>query len=532
MDPSLIEEHLLQLSIPKNHVTLGLTNLIHQSKILCSLLKHKKLPEFPLSDLHINSLILTLSSLDTNRETPCSMNNLYGGDQRWIGVGEREGRIFSTLVSQRNFGLGHGIGRSGDIMEPQPKAVGSSVLVQLTKLLVLDAMKRGAGLRGDASKKEDGPVKHGVVLPLCTGMSIALVLGSLRDQTNHMKNVVLWSRIDQKTCFKAVISAGFQCVVVPTSLDGDQVGTDITAMQQVLEKYKDRVIAIITTTSCFAPRVPDQIDLVAKLCETENVHHIINNAYGLQCAKVVKLINRACVIGRVDAMICSTDKNFLVPVGGAIVTSPRNEVIQGVGKIYAGRASSAPIVDLFITLLSMGMNGYKNLLQQRMDLVMDFEKQFQVVATKYGERLLKCPNNSISFGITLDTLVSTSDDANSGFTEEKKAAAVSMFGSMLFTRCISGTRAVAQNQTKVISGQTFEGFGSSHHNFPHAYLTAACAIGLTKVEMDEFFLRLEKCFKDIIVKRKKKTRKLVKDHEEDETDRLLMTQLNISDEKI
>jgi len=507
MDPSSLEEHLLQLSVPRNHVSLGLTNLISQSKSLCALLKHKKLPDSPLSDLHIQSIILTLSSLDTNRETPCVMNGLNGSDQRWIGVGEREGRIFSTLVSQRNFGLGHGMGRSGDIMEPQPKAVGSSVMVQLTKLMVLDAMRRGAGLRGDASKKEDGPVKHGIVLPLCTGMSIALVLSSLRGSVCESKNVVLWSRIDQKTCFKAVISAGFHCVVVPTRLDGDQVGTDVMAMKAALEEYKDRVIAVITTTSCFAPRVPDQIDVMAKICQEENVHHVVNNAYGLQCHKTVKLINRACAIGRVDAMICSTDKNFLVPVGGAIVTSPHDSIIQNVSKIYAGRASSAPVLDLFITLLSMGLSGYTQLLEERNSLVIDFKQKFQEIAEKYGERLLDCPNNTISFGITLDTLSRPMEGEACDISNSSRAAFVSMFGSMLFTRCVSGTRAVARNQDKTIAGQKFVGFGSSHDDFPHAYLTAACAIGLTRPEMDEFFVRLDKCFKDVVSKRKRALKK-------------------------
>jgi len=32
-----------------------------------------------------------------------------------IGVGEREGRIFSKIVEKRNFYMGHGIGRSGDV---------------------------------------------------------------------------------------------------------------------------------------------------------------------------------------------------------------------------------------------------------------------------------------------------------------------------------------------------------------------------------------------------------------------------------
>jgi O-phospho-L-seryl-tRNASec:L-selenocysteinyl-tRNA synthase len=31
------------------------------------------------------------------------------------GVGEREARVFSSIVRNKNFQLGHGIGRSGDV---------------------------------------------------------------------------------------------------------------------------------------------------------------------------------------------------------------------------------------------------------------------------------------------------------------------------------------------------------------------------------------------------------------------------------
>jgi O-phospho-L-seryl-tRNASec:L-selenocysteinyl-tRNA synthase len=147
---------------------------------------------------------------------------------------------------------------------------------------------------------------------------MSLLLGSIRskeEDSEIKKDIVLWSRIDQKSCFKAIHSAGLICVVVPTKIEGDEVITDIDAMEAALEKHGDRVLAVITTASCFAPRVPDAVDKVAKLCKVSNVYHVINNAYGLQCAKTSKLINRACVVGRVDAVVCSTDKNFLVPVG-------------------------------------------------------------------------------------------------------------------------------------------------------------------------------------------------------------------------
>ena len=57
------------------------------------------------------------------------------------GVGEREARIASQLVAQRHYHLGHGIGRSGDIAEIQPKAAGSSLLAKLANSFALDVIR-------------------------------------------------------------------------------------------------------------------------------------------------------------------------------------------------------------------------------------------------------------------------------------------------------------------------------------------------------------------------------------------------------
>jgi O-phospho-L-seryl-tRNASec:L-selenocysteinyl-tRNA synthase len=301
------------LKIPKNHATVGLSNLIACNKQYRSLFVNRRLPDTGWSDIQIQHFIFFLSTLDTNNKVLVQSTGIGdGGDEsqsRWCGVGEREGRVYSALVSHRHYGLSHGMGRSGDITEPQPKAVGSSVLVKLTLLMVLDVVRRGSGLNQKTA------AAHGILLPLCTGMSMSLVLSSLRRPEDSNKNIVLWSRIDQKSCFKAIQSAGLQCVVVPTTLEGDEVVTDLDAFKKALADYQGKVLAVITTASCFAPRAPDKVDQVAKLCRDADVYHIINNAYGLQCATTSKLINRASVVGRVDAIVCSTDKNFLVPVG-------------------------------------------------------------------------------------------------------------------------------------------------------------------------------------------------------------------------
>jgi O-phospho-L-seryl-tRNASec:L-selenocysteinyl-tRNA synthase len=305
------------LKIPKNHATVGLSNLIACNKQYRSLFVNRRLPDTGWSDIQIQHFIFFLSTLDTNNKVQVQSESggSSGESSRWCGVGEREGRVFSSLVSQRHYGLSHGMGRSGDITEPQPKAVGSSVLVKLTLLMVLDLVRRGSGLNPKTA------AAHGILLPLCTGMSISLVLSSLREPDDTTKNIVLWSRIDQKSCFKAIQTAGLVCVVVPTMQEGDEVVTDLDALQKAMEEYQGKILAVITTVSCFAPRVPDKVDKVAKLCQDANVYHIINSAYGLQCAVTSKLINRACVVGRVDAIICSTDKNFLVPVGTCLLVA-------------------------------------------------------------------------------------------------------------------------------------------------------------------------------------------------------------------
>ena len=294
-------------------------------------------------------------------------NNGNNYPHRWTGAGEREGRIYSPLVSSRHFGLGHGIGRSGDVMEAQPKAVGSSALLRLTLRLTLDAVRRGAGLHGvvsSSSKKKNkqqiqqkqknnssssssnnnnkninGPASYGTLLPVCTGMSMALVLSGLRDRANKLdnkkamsgavnndnhedgidiassgtktreRNIVLWSRIDQKSCYKAILSAGLKCIVIPTKKhpQTDEVSTDLEALHFAITKYSHWILAVLTTTLCFCPRVPDEVDEVAKMIQLWNdehdneggagIAHVINHAYGLQCQQTNKLLNRACTIG-------------------------------------------------------------------------------------------------------------------------------------------------------------------------------------------------------------------------------------------
>lgn len=108
--------------------------------------------------------------------------------------------MYSKLVWRRHFGFGHGVGRSGDIAAVQPKAAGSSLLYRLTNRLALHATQLCGISRARAC----------LVLPTATGMSIALVLLSLRASRPRGASYVIWSRIDQKSCF---VSQAMECGV-------------------------------------------------------------------------------------------------------------------------------------------------------------------------------------------------------------------------------------------------------------------------------------------------------------------------------
>ncbi len=122
--------------------------------------------------------------------------------------------MVSSMVRARHFNLAHGMGRSGDIAAVQPKAAGafmcaliqlyltfyiclliwgagSSLIVKLTNSFLLDFVKI-CGVLG---------AKSALCLPLATGMAITTTFLGLKAQRPAAK-FIIWSRIDQKTCFK------------------------------------------------------------------------------------------------------------------------------------------------------------------------------------------------------------------------------------------------------------------------------------------------------------------------------------------
>lgn len=165
-----------------------------------------------------------------------------------VGVGEREGRIYSPLVRSRNYGFAHGVGRSGDLAAEQPKAAGSSLLYKLVNFLALDALHVAGISRSHQA----------LVVPVATGLALTLCFQYFSSQ-NPKAKYVLWPRVDQKTCFKCILSAGLEPVVIENILDGDELRTDMDALKNQIQLMgKENVLAVFSTTSCFAPRAPDR----------------------------------------------------------------------------------------------------------------------------------------------------------------------------------------------------------------------------------------------------------------------------------
>lgn len=454
--------HLASGLVKKSYIAQGEQALNSRRNVIKALLSNRSLPKTGWDDAQIEYLLSELSLMDSN--------NFIDG----VGVGEREARIYSGMVARRSFRFCHGIGRSGDIAETQPKAAGSSLLNKICHILALDALKC-AGLKNCTTA---------LVVPMATGMSIALCIMALRRRRPSTATKVLWTRVDQKSCLKAIVTAGFTPIPIHNILHEDAVICDMVGLKDAIELHgADNILCVISTTSCFAPREPDPVDQVAKLCASAGIPHIVNNAYGLQCKIITACLNKAMACGRVDVIVQSTDKNFMVPVGGAIICGADTDFIDAIAKTYPGRASISPILDLTITLLSMGKEGYEKILRERDDLLPYFRETLDKVAAEHELRVLQSPGNTISFAI--------------GATTDRNREVVQRAGSMLFTRLVSGCRVLVPNgEVKEVAGLSFQDYGTSCDGYPNAYLTAACAIGMRKEEVDEFAARLRKVLKE------------------------------------
>ncbi len=430
----------LKNTIPKSILDRGLMVLNTESKPIKLLFDQRKVPEEGWRDGQIELLMSLLSTMDSDK------------DRKAARLGEREGRVASFAVSKLAGGFHHGVGRSGDLAEAQPKAAGGSLMYFFANKLATDAMRRFGAPN----------VKRAMVFPLATGMTLALALCAARDLTK--KTEVVYPRVDHKTPLKAIQLAGLHEKKVEGQVYGDAVNVSV---EEIEKAVTENTAAILSTTTFFPPREPDKIKDIARIAKERNVPHIINNAYGVQSREIMKLVRGAIDTGRVDAVVQSTDKNFLTPVGGAIVASPDEEFIDKVSAIYAGRATAAPIAQFLAAILSIGLEGYEKLRIQQEENRKFLESSLKAVAEKHSQRVLNVCN-PISVAITLH-----------GRNAKK-------IGKALYTARVNGARALEKSD-----------FGVCCPQYVSSYINFDAGIGLQKEEISLAAERLDAVLKTV-----------------------------------
>lgn len=212
---------------------------------------------------------------------------------------------------------------------------------------------------------------------------------------------------------------------------------------------------------------------------------MINNAYGVYCTKIIDELNKSNKAGRVDIIVSSTDKNFMVPIGGSLIYSQNSELIKSIKKNYPGRASISPIMDIFITLLEMGKLKYKDLIKERKEKYKILKEKMEIVAKKFGERILINPNNKISIAMTLGNICKNAKDYNE----------VTFLGSLFYSRQFSGIKVITKKPATEINGLSFNNYGSSCQDYPFLpYMCFAAAIGISDKDINTFCAKAEEIF--------------------------------------
>jgi O-phospho-L-seryl-tRNASec:L-selenocysteinyl-tRNA synthase len=433
----LPKELLLGL-IPQHMLDRGLIVLEEMLlKPIKRLLEQRKLPKEGWSDETIRLFLKILSSMDTDK------------DPKAARIGEREARIASPFVSELAAGFNHGVGRSGVLIAPQPKAAGGSLMYQIANRLAEDILNK-FGIEN---------IKGAYVIPLATGMSIGLVLKVARDLTGGQD--VVYPRIDHKSPLNGISLVGLNPKIIPCKLEGDTVVSDPHDVEAAIN---EQTAAILTTTTFFPPRQTDDIITIAKIAKEKGIPHVINNAYGVQSPRIMKMIRSAIFKGRIDAIIQSTDKNFLCPIGGSIIASPDESFLSRVAHSYAGRATAAPVVQFLAAVLSLGENRYKELIQQQQNCYRLLKDLLGELADKHGERLLEV-DNPIALAMTI--------------TKPRIAHEI---GAKLYTSRVTGPRGLPKADST---------FGTCYDEYPTQYLTINAAIGVEETDIRTTVKRLD-----------------------------------------
>jgi O-phospho-L-seryl-tRNASec:L-selenocysteinyl-tRNA synthase len=312
-------------------------------------------------------------------------------------------------------------------------------------------------------------IKDAIVVPLSTGMSLALCLGALKTDHEVEKRTVLFPQIDHPSLLKAFDFTGLNPKIINGNVFGDAVRVPL---DDIIENYDKNCFAVISTTSFFPPREPDDIKGISKFAKENDLIHIVINAYGVQSPRWMNLIKSAIDAGKVDAIIQSTDKNFLTPVGGALIATPYPDIINKISQAYAGRASATPIVNFLISMLSLGIDGYQKLIDQQQSNRATLEERLKMVASKINERILDI-FNPVAVALSLKNL---------------KKSQLNALGGALYNLRVTGPR---------VYNPAESAFGSCTLHYHIPYIVMNAAIGSQPKDIEYAVERFQKAYDQV-----------------------------------
>lgn len=84
-----------------------------------------------------------------------------------------------------------------------------------------------------------------------------------------------------------------------------ELRTDLPGLKTKITEIGDpeQILCVFTTTSCFAPRAPDDLIGVAEICKEFDLPMLVNNAYGLQVQQF-KLVGNGDVVKKNRFISC------------------------------------------------------------------------------------------------------------------------------------------------------------------------------------------------------------------------------------
>jgi O-phospho-L-seryl-tRNASec:L-selenocysteinyl-tRNA synthase len=476
LDRKKLLEMLNKFPVPNNMIQRGMVGFNSFIKPMEIVITQRKPPQKGWNDNQIRFFLEILANLDSNH------------DPESLQIGEREARISTPLLYEYTAGFIHGVGRSGNLKAAQPKAVGGSILNSLSDSFALYALKK-TGLKS---------LKSAMVVPMGTGMSLMLAIRGIMHKNDELKKKtqLVFPRMDHKSPIKAIELTGLEKITIEGTYGKhllqnysmlkrnertaqhmkfiEKHGSDavFVPINQIKESISKKTFGILSTTSFFPPRAPDDIVEIAKLAKDLNIAHIINNGYGVQSILLMRMIERAMKEGRVDVVVQSTDKNFLTPVGGAIIGSPDKNLIKNISEIYAGRASSAPILHFVVSILSMGMDGFHRKIELQSENRKILEQELKKTAMSLNETVLEV-HNPVACMMTLQNL------------SEKQIASL---GGFLYNLRVTGPRVVNPKSTS---------FGASIDEYPYPYVVMNAAIGAKKEDIIGAVVKLKTAYDQV-----------------------------------